>query len=141
VHFKIVSDLECLGFSCAWEKPDVLDVLRVTMVDDKVRFGIGTDVIKPAGMKRLSSLAEILIRFPKSTLTVYGYSDSKGTAEEKKDISQRRADRVARVLKEKGVSAERFLSVEGRSDSQPIVKNAGKKGRGTNRRVEVQVHF
>jgi outer membrane protein OmpA-like peptidoglycan-associated protein len=132
----IIQEITYCGFDC---NPLSSNVLLITLFDDKTRFDFDQDIVKPEGVKHLAKLAEILNRYPDSTLRVDGYSDSLGTPEVKQSISQRRADRVAEVLKEKGVDAKRFEYVEGRSDTQPIVDNAINAGRPTNRRVELRV--
>jgi outer membrane protein OmpA-like peptidoglycan-associated protein len=133
----VADAITACGLACGWESSDSL---RVTLFDDKTRFDFGSDTITPDGMARLQHLASILSRFPDSTLRVDGYSDSRGTETAKLDISKRRAEHVAEVLREMGVSATRFESVEGRSDTDPLVSNASNAGRPTNRRVELHIH-
>jgi OOP family OmpA-OmpF porin len=127
---------EC-GFSCGWADPGVL---KVTLFDDKTKFDFDSDTIRPEGRTRLARLAEILNRYPESTIQVDGYSDSRGTEPIKMRMSLLRAQNVARRLQELGVAAPRFESVNGKSDTDPIVSNAVDAGRPTNRRVELLVH-
>lgn len=132
-----VYDVTACGFECGMESPDVL---LVTLVDDKTRFDFDAVDVTPEGRIRLQRLADVLNRFPQSTLRIDGYSDSLGTAEVKQRVSQRRADRAAATLQQMGIAAARFEAVVGRSDTHPIVDNASNAGRSANRRVELRVH-
>jgi len=132
-----VYDVTACGFECGVEAPDVL---LVTLMDDKAKFDFDAVEVSPEGRVRLQHLADVLNRFPESTLRVDGYSDSLGTPEVKQRVSQRRADRAAQMLQSMGVSATRFEAVQGRSDTHPIVDNASNAGRSANRRVELRVH-
>ena len=56
--------------------------------------------LQPGAMTELQKLATLIKRNPRATFTIEGYSDSFGTPEYNLDLSQRRADSVARYLVE-----------------------------------------
>ena len=56
--------------------------------------------LQPGAMTELQKLATLIKRNPNARFTIEGYSDSFGSAEYNLDLSQRRADSVARYLVE-----------------------------------------
>lgn len=68
--------------------------------------------------------------------TVFGYTDSVGSAEYNKNLSQRRARAVRDYIVESGVEA-RNLEIYGMGETNPIASNDTAAGRQQNRRVEV----
>lgn len=54
--------------------------------------------LQPGAMTELQKLATLIKRNPRATFTIEGYSDSFGSPEYNLDLSQRRADSVARYL-------------------------------------------
>lgn len=132
-----LEDIRACGFECVMEKPDVL---LITLVDDKTRFDFNEIIIKPEGRVGLGRLVDILNRFPNSTLRVDGYSDIRGSEGAKQRISDRRAIAVAKAMEDMGIAKHRFDSVEGHSDSDPLVDNPSNAARRINRRVEIRVY-
>lgn len=56
--------------------------------------------LQPGAMSELQKLATLIKRNPKAKFTIEGYSDTFGSADYNRDLSQRRADSVARYLVE-----------------------------------------
>ena len=83
-------------------------------------------------------LAESLNKYPNSTITVTGHTDNTGSAGYNRDLSQRRAQSVASVLRTGGVAAGR-MRVVGAGESQPIASNQTSAGRQQNRRVDITI--
>lgn len=83
-------------------------------------------------------LAESLNKYPNSIVTVTGHTDNVGTAAYNRDLSQRRAQSVASVLRTGGVSAGR-MRIVGAGESQPIATNQTAAGRQQNRRVDITI--
>lgn len=104
-----------------------------------VAFATGSANISPSFHSTLDSVASVLVKNPETTLTISGYTDSKGNPESNMKLSQNRADSVARYLVNKGVAAQRIQSV-GYGDSNPIASNDNEQGRSQNRRVEIKIH-
>ena len=86
----------------------------------------------------LGKVADNLMNYPDSTVTVVGHTDNTGAAAYNQDLSQRRADAVANVLRDAGVRASRLIAY-GRGESQPIATNLTAEGRAQNRRVEIHI--
>ncbi|MDJ1017960.1 MAG: OmpA family protein [Paracoccaceae bacterium] len=83
-------------------------------------------------------LADSLNRYPDTTVRVTGHTDNTGTAGYNQDLSERRAEAVASVLRSGGVDAWRIIAV-GAGESQPIATNQTAAGRAQNRRVDITI--
>jgi outer membrane protein OmpA-like peptidoglycan-associated protein len=75
-------------------------------------------------------------KYDKTIIEVAGHTDSTGTAEYNRGLSQRRANSVADYLMTRGVARARLMTAAGGED-HPIASNATEQGRAANRRVEV----
>ena len=113
------------------------DVLRITMTS-QTAFDTDSSEIKPAFHTTMDKVAEVLVRYGKTTLTVAGHTDNVGSAAYNQKLSERRALSVARYLEARKVNPVR-LSTVGKGESVPIESNASEAGRRANRRVEIYV--
>ena len=113
------------------------DVLRITMTN-QTAFDTDSSEIKPAFHTTMDKVAEVLVRYGKTTLTVAGHTDNVGSAAYNQKLSERRALAVARYLEARKVNPVR-LSTVGKGESVPIESNATEAGRQANRRVEIYV--
>ena len=86
--------------------------------------------------KVLDGVAQVAKKYDKTIIEVAGHTDSTGTAEYTKGLSQRRATSVADYLVTRGVIQARIMTAAGGED-HPIAINATEQGRSANRRVEV----
>ena len=111
--------------------------MQVILAND-VLFSSGSATMQPGASSKLHKLADVLNRYPRSTIQVVGYTDSRGTEESNLDLSRRRAQAVADELTADGVSATR-ISTRGVGVADPVATNATPEGRAQNRRVEINV--
>ncbi len=84
----------------------------------------------------LNSVALVLNEFDQTYVDVIGHTDSTGSLEYNQQLSERRADSVARYLESQKVVSERFLT-RGMGPNSPIASNDTAEGRSLNRRVEI----
>ena len=112
-------------------------VVRVTMTGD-TGFNTNSTEIKPGFHSTLDKIADVVVRYGKTTLTVAGHTDNVGSAQYNQGLSERRANSVAQYLESKRVQAVR-LSIVGKGESMPIASNSTEGGRAENRRVEIYV--
>tara|TARA_R110002096_G_scaffold408513_4_gene607643 strand:- start:512 stop:1156 length:645 start_codon:yes stop_codon:yes gene_type:complete len=84
----------------------------------------------------LRAVAQSLMNYPDSNVEVIGHTDNVGAAAYNQDLSQRRANSVAAVLRANGVRAGRLVAY-GRGEDQPVASNLSEAGRAQNRRVEI----
>jgi outer membrane protein OmpA-like peptidoglycan-associated protein len=110
----------------------------VLNMPSNITFAVDSATVQQQFSETLISVALVLQKFNKTVVDVYGYTDSQGSDEYNKSLSQRRAVSVATVLAQQGVDQRRFF-IEGRGEADPIAANTTEAGRAQNRRVEIQI--
>jgi outer membrane protein OmpA-like peptidoglycan-associated protein len=111
------------------------DVVRVTMTN-QTAFETDSATIKPGFQSTMDKLADVVVRYGKTTLVVVGHTDNVGTAGYNQRLSERRANSVAQYLESHRVNAMR-LAISGKGESEPVASNSTETGRQANRRVEI----
>jgi len=113
------------------------DVVRVTMTSSTA-FDTNATVIKPGFHGAMDKIADVVVRYGKTTLTIVGHTDNVGSEQQNQQLSERRATSVAQYLEAKNVNPVR-LALQGKGESAPIASNSTEAGRQANRRVEIYV--
>ncbi len=113
------------------------DGIIVTM-RDKILFDVDSATIKPVAGSSLDKLASILVKYPKTTMTVAGYTDNTGRPDYNVKLSERRAHVVKFALADRGVDAGRVTTM-GFGLENPVASNTTPDGRAENRRVELHI--
>ncbi|MDQ6987734.1 MAG: OmpA family protein [Mariprofundaceae bacterium] len=111
--------------------------LKITM-SSEVSFDLDSSQIKSAFSRSLDKVADILNRYPRTTIKIIGHTDDSGSASYNQNLSEQRARSVAYYLEDQGVNGER-IRTEGRGEDQPRASNASEAGRQLNRRVEMLI--
>lgn len=111
--------------------------LRVVMPEG-ILFPVDSAAVQPGIMNDLYTVADSLNRYPNSRVQVVGHTDNTGTAAYNQDLSERRAQAIASVLRAGGVNGGR-ISAFGRGESQPVASNLTAAGKAQNRRVEIVI--
>lgn len=101
-----------------------------------VNFETGSNELTIDSMIILNKVVETLVKYPNMKLEVAGYTDSTGSVELNKDLSQRRAESVRRYLVSRGLSSDN-LTAKGFGPDKPVADNTTSGGRKQNRRVEL----
>jgi len=112
-------------------------VVRVTMTN-QTAFDTNSSNIKPGFETTMNKIADVVVRYGKTSLTVVGHTDNVGSNDYNQKLSERRAHAVAQYLEGKKVDPIR-LGVSGKGEAQPIASNNSESGRQQNRRVEIYV--
>jgi outer membrane protein OmpA-like peptidoglycan-associated protein len=112
-------------------------VVLVTMTS-QTAFDTDSAAIKPGFHSTLDKLADVVVRYGKTTLTIVGHTDNTGSNTYNQKLSERRALSVAQFLESRRVDAMR-LATAGKGETQPVASNASEAGRQANRRVEIYV--
>jgi OOP family OmpA-OmpF porin len=104
-------------------------------------YGIAFDFdkadIKPESDKQLAEMANLLKSSAGLKVFIVGHTDNKGTLAYNVDLSQRRADSVAKALTGRfGIAADRLVS-KGVGPLSPLAPNDSEEGQAKNRRVEL----
>nr|WP_320015643.1 OmpA family protein [uncultured Desulfobacter sp.] len=103
---------------------------------DHILFDFDKDEIKPGAFERLDAISAILDKNPAMSVEIQGHTDNIGTKEYNMDLSQRRANAVAKYLEDKGIARDR-LAATGFGFEKPVALNSTDYGRSLNRRVEI----
>jgi len=111
--------------------------LLITMTA-QTAFDFDSTAIKSGFQSTMDKIANVLVRYGKTHLTVVGHTDNVGTHQYNQTLSERRSGAVADYLRSKGVISQRLVSV-GQGENTPRATNATEEGRRLNRRVEIVV--
>lgn len=101
-----------------------------------VTFRPASSWLTPKARGVLDQIADTLLAFPEARIQVRAHTDSKGSEQENKTLSGRRAQSVVTYLNERGVNANQLEAI-GLGESLPIDSNKTAEGRKNNRRIEL----
>lgn len=122
------------------------DNVRITNTGDRLIVSLPQDLlfatdsfaVRPDLQDDLYTVASSLRQYPNSTIQVVGHTDSDGDAAYNQQLSERRANAVASILRNAGVPTARLQTI-GRGESQPVASNLTAQGKAQNRRVEIVI--
>ena len=124
----------------------VRDRLTINMVD-RVLFDSGRAVIKPAGVKVLKQVGDVLNKIMDKQIRIEGHTDNVPISTKLQDkfktnweLSTARATTVVRYLIDQGGVQPQALSAVGYADTHPIASNESEEGRSSNRRIEIVLY-
>jgi len=101
-----------------------------------VEFGLDKAEVRETSYPELESLSDQMYQYPSADLVLEGHTDSTGSAAYNKQLSEKRADAVKRVMVEEFGIDESRITTEGYGEAKPIADNSTRDGRAQNRRVE-----
>jgi OOP family OmpA-OmpF porin len=100
-----------------------------------VKFPNNSSIVSRDNFAEIQKVADFMKQFDGTSVTVEGHSDSTGSDEYNKMLSQRRADSVKNILiKEFNIAADRVNAI-GYGEERPVADNNTVEGRAANRRV------
>ena len=113
------------------------ETLRVEL-SSEATFDINSASVRSGFRDSLTRVADIVGEYDRTVVHIVGHTDSTGTESYNQQLSERRADAVARHLVRNGVVRSRARAT-GRGESQPVSarSNESSAGRSRNRRVEI----
>jgi len=124
----------------------VRDRLTINMVD-RVLFDSGQAQVKPAGVKVLKQVSDILKTVTDKQIRIEGHTDNvpissklQGHFKTNWELSTARATTVVRYLIDQGSVNRQHLSAVGYADTQPRASNDSEEGRSSNRRIEIVLY-
>jgi len=124
----------------------VRDRLTINMVD-RVLFDSGRADIKPAGVKVLKQVGDVLNKITDKQIRIEGHTDNVPISTKLQDkfktnweLSTTRATTVVRFLIDQGGVQPQSLSAVGYADTHPIESNDSEQGRSSNRRIEIVLY-
>ena len=116
-----------------------LKAVKVTF-DSGILFATNKADLNQASKNSLAKFSTVLKNNSDCYVDIYGHTDSTGNDGINIPLSNNRASSVVSYLKNCGVSAGQFKTVEGKGSSDPVADNGTKAGRQQNRRVEVYLY-
>ena len=124
----------------------VADRLTINMVD-RVLFDSGQGQVKPAGLKVLKRVSDILKNVTDKQIRIEGHTDNVRIGGKLKErfptnweLSTTRATSVVRYLIDEGGVDAVNISAVGYADMRPIAVNETDEGRSANRRIEIVLY-
>lgn len=112
--------------------------VKLTM-DNNLLFDFGSSVLLPTTKNSLRTVADNLKKDTQIELLVEGNTDSIGSTEFNKKLSEMRAKAVSNFLISEGIASSRIRTV-GMGEGNPIASNNSETGRQQNRRVEIGIY-
>jgi len=120
---------------------------RISSLDDydvqdqtTVLFRVNSSQLSPEGKAELDRIAQAAIANRGYIIEVAGFTDSTGSVEKNRRLSQQRADSVVRYLQENhDIPLRRMITPFGYGEMKAAADNTTREGREQNRRVEVKV--
>ena len=94
--------------------------------------------VKPESESELNQIVDLMTQNAGIKLEISGHTDSSGSKEHNKALSEKRANSVVEWLEAHGINKAR-LTARGAGDSEPAASNATEDGRKANRRVEMKI--
>ncbi|QXI29215.1 OmpA family protein [Pseudomonas vanderleydeniana] len=104
----------------------------------KVLFGSDLDGLNPESQTIVERIAKALLSVDIQRVRVDGHTDASGKDDYNEQLSVRRANSVATVLRQSGMKPEN-IQVRGLGSREPVASNSTAAGRTENRRVAIVV--
>lgn len=124
----------------------VRDRLTINMVD-RVLFDSGQAQVKPAGVKVLKQVGDVLNKITDKQIRIEGHTDNVPISSKLQnrfktnwELSTARATTVVRYLIDQGGVDRQYLSAVGYADTHPLASNDSEEGRSSNRRIEIVLY-
>lgn len=113
------------------------DTIKLIMPGN-ITFAVNSEQIAPNFYDVLNDVALVLREYNKTVIDIKGYTDSTGGFEHNQQLSERRAESVARYLTNQQLAVGRIRTA-GYGPRYPIADNNTESGRAQNRRVEIDL--
>ena len=124
----------------------VRDRLTINMVE-KVLFNSGQAQVKPAGLKVLTQVSDVLKNVSDKQIRIEGHTDNVPIGVKIRDkfptnweLSTARATNVVRFFIDRGGVSRESLEAVGFADTRPVASNDTEAGRTENRRIEIVLY-
>ncbi|MCL2210934.1 MAG: OmpA family protein [Treponema sp.] len=106
---------------------------------EDIRFYADSDRLLPGEQEKLDIIAAILKRYPDNDIIVSGHAARRGESEYLLNLSQNRANAIAKYFLDTGVRAADRMVIRGYGAERPIADNTTEEGMRRNRRVEITI--
>jgi len=103
------------------------------------QFPSGVSEIQTGNFPLMNKIIRAIELFPNSRIEISGHTDSTGSDNINKSISQARAGKVGKFLTDVGEIDSKRITTVGYGESRPLATNKTAAGRAENRRVEITI--
>jgi outer membrane protein OmpA-like peptidoglycan-associated protein len=104
-----------------------------------IQFPVGTAIIMPSNYPVLKRVQDAVRAFGEPEIVIEGHTDSTGSDEVNKRLSQERASAVREYFIANGSFSSEQIYAVGYGSSRPLASNATAEGRAINRRIDVMI--
>ncbi|MDH3388592.1 MAG: OmpA family protein [Gammaproteobacteria bacterium] len=112
------------------------EIVRITL---DVEFDFDSAASRPEHAIEVKKVADFMMKYPLTKVTLEGHTDSKGSDAYNKVLSERRAATIGKMLVERfNISSDRVNTV-GYGEDRPIAPNDTAQNRQRNRRVVAEI--
>lgn len=132
---KNINDIESTSADKADYSKQSTDVMASG--EWRINFNTGSAGIQNNSEKDLEKIYNLLVQAENSKVSIVGYTDNTGNANNNEALSKNRAQAVGEYLKKKGIPESRFQLIDGKGSNDPVADNTTESGRALNRRVVV----
>ena len=117
------------------EKGCYVELEEEVSISLDVKFATNSDSVLSSSYTEIERVADFMKRYPTTNAVIEGHTDDSGSASYNRQLSERRAQSVAKILVENyGIRTDRISTV-GYGEDRPIVANDSAENRALNRRV------
>ncbi|GAA5315599.1 MAG: flagellar protein MotY [Candidatus Pelagadaptatus aseana] len=104
-----------------------------------IYFPSGRDSLRPSELKKLEHIAVYVKADPSvQSFFIDGHTDAVGNRGENLELSKKRAEMVATILRQKGIPPDQ-IQVRWHGERYPVATNRTRMGRAQNRRVTIRL--
>jgi outer membrane protein OmpA-like peptidoglycan-associated protein len=103
------------------------------------QFPTGVSEIQTDNFPLMNKIIRAIKLFPDASIEISGHTDSTGSDNINKSISQARAEKVGKFLTDVGEIGSQRITAIGYGESRPLATNKTAEGRAENRRVEIKI--
>lgn len=111
--------------------------IKITF-DTGLLFDVNSSTLQAEGKNNITQLAAILKKYDDTEILIEGHTDNTGDAKYNQDLSVKRAESVANMVKMQAIKGSRITTV-GYGEDQPVESNETAEGRAKNRRVDIAI--
>ena len=117
---------------------EAADLQQLALLAKSIFFASGKSRILQSSYSSLNEIGEIIKKYPEYKFYIDGYTDSVGSSQSNKILSEKRSKSVIDYLIRKGVANDGLIS-RGFGEENPIADNSTASGRQLNRRAEIKL--
>lgn len=106
-----------------------------------IHFKVGSYSLSGKAQEKLDSLAELLLKRKRASLTITGYADYRGKSQENLQLSNKRATAAQDYLAEKGVEQQRIRQLEGKGEAPHGIDSLNEQQLAQDRKVVIKIKW